>query len=86
MLQGADYRLSCGISNIVVVYVAGYATVPEDVQIAVLEIIAWKYKREREHIGQSGTTIGGETVTFQRDDLPPGAKAVAENYGRVLNA
>ena len=54
-----------GVANVNVAYVAGYATVPPELEQAVIELIAAKY-RERERIGHQSKSLAGEATTFTR--------------------
>ena len=58
-----DQFVSEGQGNVSVSYVAGYATIPDDVRAAVVEVAAVMF-RERDRIGQQSKNFGGETVTY----------------------
>lgn len=76
------YCFSRGVQNVVIVYTAGFAEVPADVQQACVEIVAAKYKRRTElHV--SGKTLNGETINFSQADVPASAKAALNSYKRV---
>jgi hypothetical protein len=79
-LNGWQYLFSRGISNIVVVYTAGYAAVPSDVEGAVIRRCAFELRRRR-HLGQKSIGVGRETVSF--GDECPGWDATVANYLRV---
>lgn len=60
-----------------------YAHVPADIEQAVLEMVAWKF-REKDHVGQRSKEVGaGNVVGFITDDLPPSAMSVIATYQRV---
>lgn len=66
--------------RIEVSYTAGYATVPADVEQAVIEVAADAYYR-RNRLGQrSGTKPGGETVTYLVDQVLPSVQSVIDIY------
>jgi uncharacterized phiE125 gp8 family phage protein len=85
VLQGdrirlVGYTFTVGISNVEVVYSAGWATVPEDVQMAVCELAAMKF-RQRDSVGIFSRTMGGEgQTTYQTITLPVGIQRVIDNY------
>ena len=68
-----------------IVYVAGYIKCPFDIDIeqAVLELVAIKYK-QIEHIDQSSKQVAGETVSFIVKDLPDFIKSVFNNYKKYF--
>ena len=77
------YRFCHGMANVNVAYVAGYATVPPELEQAVIELIAAKY-RERERIGHQSKSLAGEATTFIVKDLPDAVKSVFMNYKKVV--
>jgi hypothetical protein len=79
-LSGWQYLFTRGLSNLVVVYTAGYATVPPDVEGAVIRRCAFELRRRR-HLGQKSLGVGRETVTF--GDEVPGWEDTVANYRRV---
>lgn len=72
-----------GIGNVVVTYTAGYATVPEDIAQACLEMVAWRFD-ERKRIGHASKSIQGEVVAFQTQDVPANVKTLLKNWRRVV--
>jgi hypothetical protein len=54
-------------------------TLPEDLQQAVIEAVAERYKR-RDSIGVITKTIAGELITFSQADLPKSAMPVFNAY------
>jgi hypothetical protein len=71
-----------GLQNVVVSYVAGYDTVPVDLQQACIETVALRW-RERDRIGQSSKGLQGETTTFSLVDFPPQVRTLMQTYQRV---
>lgn len=57
------YRFTEGTANVVVVYSAGYDTVPADVEQAVLEHIALRFK-DRGHAQIDSSSDAGQSVSF----------------------
>lgn len=70
-----------GAAVVKVVYVAGWATIPYDIQQAVKELVALKYfKQNKRRHGVDSETIGETTTGFNTSDLPKDIKSVLENY------
>ena len=72
-----------GKSNITVVYTAGYATPPMDIEEACIEIVALRY-REKDRVGASSTNVHGESVTFSVMDVPASVKTILRNWRDVV--
>jgi len=71
-----------GFNNVVITYNAGYATIPSEVNQAVIDWVAYRY-RQRQWIGQVSKHMNtGETVTFQNVVMPATTKAVILQYRR----
>jgi uncharacterized phiE125 gp8 family phage protein len=70
-------------ANVTVTYQAGYATTPPDIEQAVIEIIALRYK-ERDRIGHQSKSLAGETVAFFIGDMPASAKTLLMRYREVV--
>lgn len=66
-----------------IVYSAGFATMPFDIEQATLELIALKYS-DRSHFGQASKSINGEVVSFITADMPAGVKTLLNNYRKVV--
>lgn len=79
-LQG--YVFTPGYSNVVVNYTAGFATTPGDIEQAVIEIIALRFKQIQQ-LGFVSKSIGGETVTFNQKDMNSSTLTLLQNYRRV---
>lgn len=77
-------RFPAGRSTIQVNYSAGYATVPEDIQQIVVELVGERFK-SRDRIGvRSKSLPNGESVTFDRSALSLMAIQVLQPYVRVV--
>lgn len=72
-----------GRRNVKVVYTAGYATVPTDLAQACIEQTAYQY-RAKSHIGQTGTGMGPEHISFSEHDFTPGTKRLMQQYKSVV--
>lgn len=82
MLIGG-YQFTRGFQNVSVTYVAGYATTPNEIEQATIELVAMRYK-ERDRIGQVSKSIGGETVTFSQKDFSDSIETTLTNYKKVI--
>jgi hypothetical protein len=77
-LRGA-YRFHEGVQNVSITYTAGYATIPPDLTQACCLLASLAYK-ERDRMGIDSKTVGGETISFTKDDLPPSVMQTINNY------
>lgn len=80
-LRGA-YAFTEGVQNVTVTYTAGFATIPADLTQACCLLTSLAYK-ERDRMGIDAKTVGGENISFTKDDLPPSVLAVIHNYRNV---
>lgn len=62
-IELVGYTFTTGTANVVVVYSAGSATCPTDLEQAVIEHVALRY-RDRGHVGMASGSVGGESATF----------------------
>jgi len=68
---------------VMVTYTAGYVTVPDDLQDAVIEAIAYTWKRTKSRsIGTRSTTADGVTTQYEID-IPIPAMRVFETYRKM---
>jgi len=68
---------------VMITYTAGYVTVPPDLEHAVIESIAYLWKRLRSRaIGTRSVTADGVTTQFEID-IPIPAMRVFQSYGRT---
>lgn len=64
--------------------VISYGYIPQDVEQAALEMIAFRMK-SREFIGLVSKSLGGqESVTFSQKDMQENVKTMLQNYRRVF--
>ena len=77
------YLFRKGRTNVVVGYVAGYASVPPELEQAAIELIAMRY-RERDRVGHQSKSLGGETVSFIVKDFPDSVRTILTNYKQVV--
>jgi hypothetical protein len=77
-----SYRFTRGFQNVQLVYQAGYATVPADLQQAAIEGFAYVYRR-RAHIGEDSASASGQVaIGFSKDMLPGSVVLTLEQYKR----
>lgn len=79
------YIFTRGIMNVALSYTAGYPTVPTEIEQACIELVSIRYK-ERDHIGQVSSAMGGQTVTYNQKDLSDSIEATLAQYKKVLTA
>jgi hypothetical protein len=85
------YGFAEGWQNVQVTYTAGWVTpgqggsvtLPQDMQQAVIETVALKYKAQRNNIGIAARQIAGETISYSQVDIPKSAQPVFDIYQRV---
>jgi hypothetical protein len=77
------YEFTKGLDNIVVVYSAGYSSVPYDLAQAAIELACFKF-REKDRIGHKSKSLGGEVVAFITDEMPESVKSALNKYRRVI--
>ncbi len=70
-----------GISNVVISYTAGYATVPADLEQACIHLAAYWY-RKNTHIGEVSKSMAGGTTTYDTSDIPADVKLTLNDYTR----
>jgi len=73
---------SVGIQNVKVTYEAGYAEIPQDLQQALIELIADRF-RNKENQGIRSLAIGSYRVDYGEEELPGEIRGVLEGYRRT---
>lgn len=81
MLNGYEFRR--GLGNIQLVYTAGYASIPLDVEQACIELVMLRYK-ELPHFDKSSEGGLQQTTTFIVRDMKPSTQTLLNNYRRVV--
>lgn len=71
-----------GLQNVKVTYDAGYAEIPPDLQQAVCELIADRF-RNKEHQGLRSLSVGAYSIGFTEAELPEEVRAVLDGYRRI---
>lgn len=85
--DGAWISFARGTRTVQLVYVAGYATIPSDVQrAAVMLTVKLFYDSDRQKQGIAAESLGGTTITYVDEDMPKAAKAILDLYRRPCMA
>jgi hypothetical protein len=73
--------------NVQITYTAGYATVPDDINQACIELVAFKFQ-QRNHVGVVTRSLnaGGESVSYQQGFIPPEVQGILQVYRKVVPA
>ncbi len=77
------YTFGAGRNNVVIVYSAGWATVPADLAQAVIQLVALAFT-DADHIGKSSMTVGSDSATFNGGAQLANASAIIERYARPV--
>jgi len=80
-LRGYDFGQRDG--GVTIQYTAGFSAIPPELEQAVIETVALRYK-ERDRIGHASKSIGGETVAFTITDFPKSVQTIINNYKKVV--
>lgn len=72
-----------GMMNCSITYTAGYATVPNDVAQACVELVAKRYK-DRDRVGLVSKGLAGETTMYETKALPDHVKLILQQYKKVV--
>lgn len=80
-LIGGGFRR--GLANVLLGYQAGYAAVPPEIEQAVIELAALRY-RERDRIGLVSKGLAGETTSFAQKDMPADVATALQRYRKVV--
>ncbi len=86
-VYGDPFRAYCGFvkgfQNIAIVYSAGFATTPADLEQACIDMIGDWFKY-RDRIGQVSMGIEGQTISFVNVSIPARTQGVLNQYKRVF--
>ena len=77
-----QYSFSRGRANVTIVYTAGYASTPLDIEQACIELVSLRYQ-ERTRIGQVSKSLQGETVSFTQKALTDSIMSQLQSYRKV---
>jgi hypothetical protein len=73
-------RFCRGRGNIQIVYTAGYATVPLDIEQAIIDQVLFTWKREKRLGTMTESNQGLMTTSYSQRDLAPGVQMVINAY------
>jgi hypothetical protein len=76
------YRFCQGVQNVTVVYTAGYAIVPTDVEQACIDWISLLYK-SKSRIGEQSKVIAGEQINYVVGPMPKTCELNLQQYRNV---
>lgn len=87
--KNAVYLVGCfgggftnGLQNVYITYTAGYNPIPMDLQYAVIELIAKKY-RDKQKPGVGSRHIAGESIVYTGGDMTPSVRSVFAQYEKA---
>lgn len=79
-LRGSVFN--AGIQNVVIVFTAGWATVPKDVNDLAIRTVAHRYAQKR-WIGQNQRSVDSDVTTFDTSPWPKEASSILSAYTRT---
>lgn len=75
---------SRGLSNVKIVYNAGYESVPYDLQLSIQEAVAYFWERKEQKVwAKSSISKGDNSITRITQSLPDTVTAVWDRYRRI---
>lgn len=79
---GCPDRFNRGVQNVTVSYTAGYSAIPQDVNQACVEWVAFKFAK-RSRIDEKSQTLGtAQTQAYDLSDMPASVKSALSSYIR----
>ena len=76
------YRFTNGVQNCSVTYTAGFATTPNEIEQACIELVGLRY-RNKDRIGLNSKGANGETTSFSQVDLSGSVTDTLNQYKKV---
>lgn len=73
------YAFTVGLDNVRVVYTAGFAAVPPDVDMACCELVTLRYKT-LDRLGVSSKSLAGESISFNQGDFSDPVRRALDQY------
>jgi uncharacterized phiE125 gp8 family phage protein len=77
------YKFTQGSQNVQLSTVAGYVTIPTELEQAVIEWIADRYA-SRDRISIMSKSLSGETISYAQNDIPDPVVAILSPYRKVV--
>jgi len=78
-----QYYFNRGRANVNIVYTAGFASVPFDIEQACIELVALRYN-ERSRVGLVSKGLAGETTAFAQRAMSDSIMTKLRQYQRVV--
>lgn len=78
------YAFTIGLDNVAITYTAGFAAVPDDVDMACCELVSLRYKTI-DRLGVTSKSLAGESISFNTGDFSDPVRRTLEQY-RVWGA
>jgi hypothetical protein len=78
--DGLNWPRNCRVQ---VTYIAGFGSVPSDIEQACVELVGMRYK-EKDRIGHASKALAGETVSFITRAMPHSVEAKLAPYKKVV--
>ncbi len=83
-LWNKEGAFQVGVANVKVVYVAGYAPIPAEIQMACKRLIAVLYLRQtNRNFDIQSQTVQQQTTSYLISDMPPNVKAILNGYRKL---
>jgi uncharacterized phiE125 gp8 family phage protein len=77
------YIFTRGLGNVVISFTGGYAVIPYDLEQACIGLVQyWLGNRQRN--GEVSRSMGGQTISYDRSDMPAWVKTILQQYKRVI--
>lgn len=73
------YTFTDGYQNVVIQYTAGFAAVPDDVEMACCELVSLRYKTI-DRLGVTSKSLAGESISFNTGDFSDSVRRTLEQY------
>lgn len=83
MIYLRGYSFTRGRSNVKLVYTAGFASTPNEIEQACIELVGLRMK-ERDRIGVISKGMAGETITYSQKDFSDAIQTTLSNYKKVV--
>ena len=77
------YVFEKGANSVYLEYVAGYDTIPNEIEQACIDLVSLRY-RERDRIGITSKSLAGESVTFSTREFSEAVGSTLVQYKRVV--
>jgi hypothetical protein len=77
------YAFERGLQNVSIAWTAGYASVPDDIEQACIQLCASRF-REKDRIDEGSKVIQGMQVSYRISDIPPSVRLMLQPYRKVV--